>query len=199
MATALAPPCLPARPSRSPASRPADQPPRQAAAQPPARPLPASKSPGRPKKQRRRPGAAARPRPLPIPWTSRFLWTSRRSRSPRRRTTPLRPAARSATSLRHSRYRPRQPFATLAHCTIGICTRHRSPALLTAKRREGHGRYMLERPDESGHPEPMTGKRLPPVSARLPATPIRQTLAACGSRTPSTSHSVTAHPPLDAP
>ena len=199
MATALASPYLPARPSRSPASRPRisrrarQRPSRRPDRYQPARARAGQRSSGAGRAQRRGHGryqfhgphdfygphdAAAHPGGAPRHLT-------------RPRAAP-RPCATRGTGP-GSRSPPSLTAPSVSAPAIG------RPALLTAKRREGLGRYMLERPGESGHPEPMTGKRLPPVSARLPATPIRQTLAACGSRTPSTSHSVTAYPPLDAP
>jgi hypothetical protein len=163
---------LPVRPPGSRPSGPADQPQGPAAARPP----PDRYRPARSGAGHRSCGAGqarrCRPGPPLIPWTSR------RSRSLRRHTTAPSPAACSAASLSHSRYRARQPFATLAHCTIGICTRHRSPGLPHRKAPRGPWPLHAGAPRRVRTPKTEDRQEATHAIRRLPATPIQQTLAA---------------------
>jgi len=160
MATALARPCPPASPPGPPASRPADQPPGQAAARPPPdRSRPARARAGHRSCGEAGHGGAGHGRyPFHGPHDA--------SHSPAPRTTAPSPAPCSAAPLTRSRHRAGHPVATLARCATGICTRLGHPASLTAKRHQRPGRYILKRPGKSGHPQPVTCTRLPARSAR---------------------------------
>ena len=193
MATALARPCLPARPSGSPASQPADQPAAPGSGPAATRPVPASKSPGRPPNQRRRPATAV---PARAATNSTDLTTQ-----------PLTKAAHHATQPGRAQRRVLHPLEVPGQAAV------RHPHSL-------HHRY-LHPPSIARPPHRKAPRRPRPLHAgasrrvRTPRTDDRQeataaTGAAAGhadsadagpasrvARRPP--HSVTAYPPLDAP